>query len=118
MKKKLGLLVFLLASTYCAAEEPPKLTVSSDGVGGVWLKLPGINEGESWIIQDSYDGITWRDMKAFVVPSFHAGALRQHSVRLFRASTRPLDSPQQLLTKARQNWETLGLTDYQYVPST
>jgi hypothetical protein len=116
--KTLALLI-ILSSAGCFADQLPDLTVKSDSAGGVWLTLEGTREGESWIVQDSYDGEIWRDISEFSRnPAHERLPARPNRVRLFRASTKSLESPQAALTRAREHWDAFGMTDYQYVKST
>ena len=81
----------------------------------VWLELDGVADGE-WVIQDSYNGVDWRDRGAYSGNHFRVQA-RSGQVQFFRAARKTVDSAHVQLTRARQQWEAFNLTNYQYIYS-
>ena len=110
-----GLLPHLFS--LAVAGDVPQLEIRRGGGSSVWLELTGVNGDEGWILQDSYDGVHWRDLREYPGSPVR-DTLARRPVRLFRASMEPLDPPKEALNKARKNWKSLGLSAYQYVFST
>jgi hypothetical protein len=106
---------WLLLGFIAVAGAIPTLLVEKEGEDAIDVSVIGGVVEPGWVLQDSYNGNDWRDLKALEgIPSRFILSSVPTSTRFFRAVQKSLATHQEALTQARANWQALGLMDYQY----
>lgn len=97
------------------AEAIPTLLVEKESENAINVSVVGGVVEPGWILQDTYNGDDWRDLKVLEgTPGRFALSSVPTSTRFFRATQKSLATHQEALTQARANWQALGLMNYQY----
>jgi len=98
-----------------AGAQPPELSISSGEGDVVEVAVVGGAVEDGWVLQDSYNGVDWRDLEEM---DGATGGFSSASVpttkRFFRAAQKPLATWQEALTQARERWDAMDLVKYQY----
>jgi len=97
------------------AETIPTLLLEKIDEHSVEVSVNGGEVEPGWVLQDSYNGTDWRDLKILEKsPCRFVLSSAPTTTRFFRVVQKSLATYQETLTQARANWQTLGLVNYQY----
>ena len=97
------------------AEASPTLRLEKIDENTIDVSVFGEEVELGWVLQDSYNGTNWRDLKVLNrISSRFFLSKAPTATRFFRVAEKPLATHQEALTQARANWQAAGLMNYQY----